>query len=71
MGSIFGHFREKKTMDYKWVILSILGCFKHFEFNIPSDRVSSGLSEYLKIISIGQPEYKYDCLKGIKHVGVV
>ncbi len=40
-------------MDYKWVILSELGRTKKFELNIPTNRVFYGLSEYLKIISIG------------------
>ncbi len=57
MGSIFGHFRQK-TMNYKWVKLSKLGCFEIFELNISSDRVFHELSEYLKIISIGRTEHK-------------
>ncbi len=44
---------DKKTMDYKWVILVKFDCFEYFEFNVLSDRVFHGLSECLKIIHIG------------------
>ncbi len=35
-----------------------IGRFENFELKIPSDRVFSGLSEYYKIIQIGQTELK-------------
>ena len=43
-------------MDYKWVKMPKLGCFKIFELNIPSCRVFHGLSENQIIIEIEQTE---------------
>ena len=45
-------------MDYKWVILSKLGRFKHYELNTKSYRVFNGLSEYCKIIELRQIKLK-------------
>ncbi len=53
----------EKTMGYRWVILSKLGCFKSFELNIPSCRVFYGLSENHKIIRFGQTVFKLWPLK--------
>ncbi len=41
---------DKKTVDYKWVILSKLDCFEQFELNTLFYRVFNGLLEYQKII---------------------
>ncbi len=48
----------EKTMDYKWVKLSKLGCFENVELKMPSGRVCSGLSENHKIIPIGLSKLK-------------
>ena len=45
-------------MNYKWVILSKLGHFKHFELKTLFYRVFYGLSEYQKNIEIGQIKLK-------------
>ena len=49
---------EKKTTNYKWVILSKLGHFKHFELKTLFYRVFYGLSKYQKNIEIGQIKLK-------------
>ena len=48
----------------EWGILSKLGYSEIFELNTVSDRVFCELSEYLKIIEIGQTEQKLWSVKG-------
>ncbi len=48
---------DYKTIDYKWVILSNLGCFKNFKLNTSFCRVFYGLSENYKIIKIEQLKF--------------
>ena len=48
----------------KWVKLSKMDHFKNLKLSIPSDRVFHELSEYLKIIEIGQTEQKLWSVKG-------
>ena len=46
----------RKTMDYKWVKLSKSVYFENFELKTYVFRIFCRLSEYHKIIEIGQTE---------------
>ena len=54
MCSDFEFLLGQKQLIFEWVILSKLSFFEHFELNTLFHLVFYGLSEYQKIIGIGQ-----------------